>query len=137
MSNCLSEQAEECRGEANGDLRPSSEQLRHEENDSSYRHSAANGKHTDADAEELSEEEDQIYLFRQRRIKIAKLANFFGVGYEEIQPSIVIAEPEELHRSSTVRVKRSSRFWIAKGRTEVEHADMSAVREQLRGLRAG
>lgn len=75
--------------------------------------------------------------FRERRLRAAKLAHFFGVNYQNISNSIA-------HKSSqstvavNIQVTAPSRFWgWFDGRREAKDAEINDVIPRLRDLRAG
>ncbi|KAG5221528.1 Sec7 domain protein [Salix suchowensis] len=75
--------------------------------------------------------------FRERRLRAAKLAHFFGVNYQNISNSIA-------HKSSqstvavNIQVTAPSRFWgWFDGRREATDAEINDVIPRLRDLRAG
>jgi hypothetical protein len=71
--------------------------------------------------------------FRQRRLRIAKLTHFFGVGYEEIKPSILIMETESCGATVHVDIKSSSRrYWPFNEAKETEGIDVAARLRELR-----
>ncbi|KAF4572761.1 hypothetical protein EYR40_004156 [Pleurotus pulmonarius] len=75
--------------------------------------------------------------FRERRIRAAKLAHFFGVNYQNISNSMT-------HKSSqstvavNIQVTAPSRFWgWFDGKREAKDAEINDVIPRLRDLRAG
>lgn len=87
-----------------------------------------------------------IDTFQERRRRAAKLSRFFGVGFQDLTPSLVTAPevpglPESTHHHPTVAVdvKMSGpgRFWgFADGRRNLKEADMVDVIDKLRGMKA-
>jgi hypothetical protein len=91
---------------------------------------------------------DTTAVFRERRLRAAKLSRFFGVEYQDITSALVTTEASSPDKTSTppltdvcgsavdVKVSAPARFWgLAEGRTK--DAEVVDVIDKLRGLKAG
>jgi hypothetical protein len=72
--------------------------------------------------------------FRQRRVRAAKLSNFFGVGYQDLEPHLA---PENHAGTRKLEVAIDDRGGGLFGdRHEVRSAEMKDVIVRLRDLRS-
>jgi len=91
---------------------------------------------------------DTSAVFRERRLRAAKLSRFFGVEYQDISSALVTTEAPSLDKPSNpppsaecnsavdVKVSAPARFWgLSEGRTK--DAEVADVIGKLRGLKAG
>ena len=72
--------------------------------------------------------------FRQRRMRAAKLSNFFGVGYQDLEPHIVLGgDRGEVRKLEVAIDDRGALPW---DRHEFRNLEMEDVIVRLRDLRS-